>query len=443
MLNLNISNTLRFQLLALLILFPTVGFAAPLDRIVAIVEAQNVTEKSIKTRIITQSEVNDVANIIASRLKKSGTNIDYAKIAKNALDDLVINALKEQKAEQLSITVTEKDITNLMRNVERNNKLAPGSLIQVLMKQGINPDIYRDQLSKNLLDSRLINRVIKPLVTVSEEEIKSLYQKTSGELAGEEQVRLGQILIAIPKSSSENTINQASKRAQELRTRLINGENIATLARRYSDDSSSSKGGDMGWFKRGQLISVVDNAIFNLDKGGVTAPIRSPQGIHIFIVTDKRFVKPTHNESLKYRVKARHILRAATENKDNQQLFNEISQIRKELQDSKGSFADFAKKYSQDGSAKDGGNLGWFTEGMMVAEFEKAAFALKVNEVSLPVKTRFGWHLIVLDEKQVLDSESYAAKRKKLEEQIRQSKTKLLYKQWLRDLRASAFIEYR
>jgi peptidyl-prolyl cis-trans isomerase SurA len=439
-------NNYRIGIFILMMIFttyPVMGETAPLDRIVAIVEAQNITSKKVKSQIITQSEINEAIAPLLKRLKQSGETVDYSKIEKKALDELILNALRKQKAAQLAIKISQKDIEALMANVETTNKLPPGSLPQVLKRQGIDLDRYKEGLSNKLLQGRLINRMVKPLISVSEEEIENLFQKINANQAGVEELRLGQILLQTDPSTPNHMLKKIAQQAIELSKRLQQGENLAILASQYSDDPSGLNGGDMGWFKRGQLIPVIENTIFNLNEGEVTPPLRSPQGFHIFTVIEKRTVKPEKKKSVKYKVKARHILIPVPDKSKNRQVYKKIQDIRNQFLKKKATFAQLAKLYSQDGSAQSGGDLGWFSSGKMVPEFEKVAFSLEVGKISEPVNSRFGWHLILLDEKKSLSQDSLDAHRAELKERVLESKIQLRYKQWLRDLRARAFVEFR
>ncbi len=434
---------LTASLLVTTLLLPMTGSAQILDGIVAIVEAQNMTGKPVRPQIITRSEVDEAVAPMLKRLEKSGAKVDIQRVRQKAFNELVMVALRKQKADQYSIEVTEQDIDVLMGNIERNNKIPKGKLPLVLQQQGIELSVYRRELGKKLLEKRLIDRVIKPLITVSEEEIQNLYLKTKGEMTGYEELRLGQILLAVDNGMPKSRVNQIAKKSIELSKRLQRGESLETLASQYSDDSSGRKGGDMGWFKRGQLIPAVENVVFALEEGEVTKPLRSPQGYHIFTVIEKRMVSPERDEKEKYRVKARHILIPVTSKGENEAVLQQMLKIRNEFVNDNVPFADLAKKYSKDGSAERGGELGWFGEGKMVPEFEKAAFALEVGQISDPIKSRFGWHLILLDDKEVLAPGSLEAKRKELTERVMESKTQMRYKQWLRDIRASAFVELK
>ncbi|MBF0448633.1 MAG: peptidylprolyl isomerase [Magnetococcales bacterium] len=420
-----------------------VGYTEPLDRIVAIVEAQNVTQKNVKSQIITQSEIDEATAPILARIRAAGEQVDYAKIAEKARDGLILIALQQQMAEQYSITVTEEEIDVVVANVERNNKLEPGSLINVLRNQGINPDQYREELGRKLLQSRLVKLIIKPLVSVSDEEVENLYQQTVSNEAGIEELRLGQILLELDPDTPDYQVKAIAEKALELSKRLKQGESLTSLASQFSNDPTGLNGGDMGWFKRGQLIPAIETAVFRLETGGVTLPIRTPQGFHIFTVIERRITRPQSDQQTVFRVKARHILLPVSTEAENRLAFNGIMAIREKLLAGEATFAELAKTYSKDGTAADGGNLGWFGRGKMVPEFEKAAFDLNVGEISKPVQSQFGWHLILVEERETKAANSLEAKRAELHDLVLETKIQLRYKQWLRDVRARAFVEYR
>ncbi|MBF0379564.1 MAG: peptidylprolyl isomerase [Magnetococcales bacterium] len=434
---------LTLLMLALTIAFTADGFSQPLDRIVAIVEAQNVTETKVKPHIITQSELNQAMAPVMARLRKSGARVDIAKVAKNSLDELVMTALRDQRAKQLSITVTDQDLMAMERTIEINNNLPRGSLYQALRNKGVDPVSYKEDLKGKMIQSRLMNRIIRPLVSVSEEEITDLFQKKTENKDGYFEFQIGQIMLEVNNTNPSYAINVRGPLAMELINRLNNGESLDALASQYSDGANRLNGGNMGWYTMDKLNPQVAKFIKDMEIGEVSELIRSHQGLHIFMLLDKRFVKTEKQFVIKYKLKAQHILLSAFSDSDNQEKLEEIKKIRAEFVEDKVSFATLAKKYSKDRTAQNGGELDWFSEGEIIPEFEKAAFELEVGEISQPVKSRFGWHLILVNEKEVLDPESLAARRKELEKQIMDAKMDKRYKQWQRDLRARAFVEIR
>ncbi len=435
-------------LLIFLWLLPSGVHASSLDRIVAIVEVQDLLDKEVKPQIITQSDVEELSKPLLSKLRQSGETVDLEKIWAHSLDELILRALRAQKATQLEIVVSDADIDAMVSQVERDNHLPLGSLPKAMAEQGIKFEQYRQGLKDQLLQARLINRAIRPLVTVSEEEIRDLYESVKNSPQAEE-IRVGQILLQVEGNAAPAHAEQVYRQADMLVGKLREGSSLETLAGQYSNDASGLSGGDMGWFKRGELMPELERVVFDRDKGAVIGPLRSPQGFHIFKILDKR----TQNRKAveKSKIKARHILikvaehTSAEEDAAAKALIQKIDRelLEKGKAEQGKAFIDLAQRYSQDPTAKDGGDLGWFGEGMMVPAFEKVAFALAIGEVSAPVRTPFGWHLIRVEEKQFLDPDSLDAQRKELTERVQEAKTRARYKQWLRDLRLRSFVDLR
>ncbi|MBF0184701.1 MAG: peptidylprolyl isomerase [Magnetococcales bacterium] len=433
----------------LLLLAPTLLDAGPLDRIAAVVELQDVLDKSAKPSIITASEVDEVSRPVLVKLRQSGENVDAEKIRAHSLEELILRSLRAQKANQLNITVEQQDIDALVSQVEKDNHLPPGALPKTLAAQGVQFDTYRQSVKDQILQSRLIARVIRPSIVVSDEEIKDLYDNIKKNPQNEE-IRLGQIVLQIEGDASAAAAERIFRQAESLAEKLREGASLESLAGQYSSDASGLSGGDMGWFKRGELLPELERVVFDREKGNVIGPLRSAQGFHVFKVLDKRAIRRPMTAS-KMKIHARHILiKAAAEAgaEENSKARQQILQIAKELSqkgktEQLAAFKSLAEKHSQDGTAKDGGDLGWFGEGLMVAPFEEAAFALAPGEISAPVRTPFGWHLIRVDEKEQLDPDSMEAQRKELTERVVEAKTRARYKQWLRDLRQRSFVELR
>lgn len=439
------SNQILLRLvcsLFVVLLVPQVAMGEVLDRIVAVVEAQNLTEKKVEAQIITQSEVDEVIRPLLLKLRQTGEAVDEEKVRKRALDDLIVRTLRNQKASQLDIQVTPEDIDALMRKVEKDNHLPEGVLPSILEKQRINVTNYRRGLEDNLLQSHLISRVIRPLLSVSEEEVQNLYDSTHKSIHSEE-IHLGQILLQLESDARPLRVERIRRQARQLAIKLSRGSSLESLAGQYSNDSSGMSGGDMGWFKRGELLPEMERAIFDQEEGAIIGPLRSPQGFHVFKIMEKRTKNSVGKGKIK--VRARHILIKIPEStsiEEDKAAFQKIQEIETMLTTG-GDFELLAKQHSQDSTAKEGGDLGWFTEGMMVPSFERTTFALNEGEVSSPVRTPFGWHLIRLDEKKVLDPNSLEAQHSELTERVLEAKIKSRYKQWLRDLRQRAFVEFR
>ncbi|MBF0626267.1 MAG: peptidylprolyl isomerase [Magnetococcales bacterium] len=406
-----------------------------LDGIAAVAEGE----------IITLSEVDRMANPLLQRLRADGGNPDPERVRRRVLDELILVRLQESKAAKLGIKVTPADIDQVMTDMARKNGLTPAEFPGALRMQGIAPDQYREEIRQKLLQSRLVRQVIHPMVIVTQEDLRDLQRTTREPTRGPEEVRLGHILLAVNENLSAAEVDKLRERAQWLVQQLQGGASLADLASQYSDDPSALKEGDMGWFKRDDLLPAIETAVFGQPRGAVVGPVRSAQGLHVFKILELGKGIPVSDPTVA-EVQARHILIKLPPSPSPDQLDKarqRIDALATELANG-ADFTTLARQHSEDSSASQGGDLGWFGRGVMVAPFEEAAFKLEPGQVSAPVRSPFGWHLIRLDNKRRQEQESLGeAQLKELEERLRESRVKARYNQWLKDLRLRAFVEIR
>ncbi|MBF0425405.1 MAG: peptidylprolyl isomerase [Magnetococcales bacterium] len=429
------SITVTFSLLSLLL---GLGIFSPLhagqlDRIAAVVEGD----------IITASEVDRVADPVIRRLTQGKEAYDAGQIRRRALEELIQRRLREHKLQEMKIQVTDKDVDQAVVQVAKNNKLSMEAFLKALQQQGISQEDFREDLRQEIIQSHLINQMIRPLVAVSEDEVKDLQQTVRGG-GGAEQIHLGHILLATNEGMPASRLAQLKQQAEEIARRLRGGESLASLASQYSDEATGLKGGDMGWFKRGEMIPELEKVVFALASGAVAGPLQTAQGWHIFQVLERKSGGEASRAG-KEELRVRHILlrlpgTASSEEED--QVREKAIGIRKAWEKGE-DFKNLARTYSQDTTASDGGDVGWISRGLMVPEFEDAAFALNKGMVSAPVRTRFGWHLILLEERRRIAADGADASRTELENRLRESKTQDLFRQWQRDQRLRAFVEIR
>ncbi|MBF0323107.1 MAG: peptidylprolyl isomerase, partial [Magnetococcales bacterium] len=277
--------------------------AGQLDRIVAVVEGD----------IITASDVNRVAEPIIRRLAHSGELRDESQVRRRALEELIARKLRERKARALNIQVADKDIDQAMVQVAKNNKMELKDFLQELRRQNMTQEDFREDLRQELLQSHLIGQVIRPLVTVTEDEIRDL-QRTLSAGDGPEQIHLGHILLAMDEKMPADRIEKLRQLADGIVRRLRTGESLAPLASQYSDDATGLKGGDMGWFKRGEMVPELEKVLFPLSAGSVAGPLQTTQGLHIFQVLERKSASIRHKSGPKEEIHARHILLKLPEN---------------------------------------------------------------------------------------------------------------------------------
>ncbi|OSM05262.1 putative PpiC-type peptidyl-prolyl cis-trans isomerase [Magnetofaba australis IT-1] len=397
----------------------------------------------VEGEVITASEVRAKAGPILERLNASGSPANPARIYNRVLDSLIMRILQRNKAKQFGIVASDRDVMKMAAGIARKNGVSPQDMPKIVAQQGGDWEDYLNQLRDDMIKTQLLRRVIRPLVSVSEEELRDLYESAKESDEGAEERRVGQILIALDERAPELEVEKAYNRAEELAQQLRDGGSLATLASQHSDDPSGLNGGDMGWFKRGELLPEMERALFELTKGEISKPLRSPQGFHVFKLLDVRRDKSAHAKPAQQKVHASHILikleRDASE-AEVEAALQQIQAIRQKIVDG-ANFAQMAKEVSEGPSGANGGDLGFFGKGEMTPPFEQAAFALEVGQVSEPVRTEFGWHLILVEERQSIDGDSFEAQRDALRRRLLEARTKARFSQWLRDLRLRAYVE--
>ncbi|MBF0421933.1 MAG: peptidylprolyl isomerase [Magnetococcales bacterium] len=413
------------------------------DRIAAIVEAQIVSDQPVRPQVITQSEVDDLIQPTIEKMRRSGEEFQLETLRKRGLEELIVRRLRDQKAAQMGVTVTDADVDEIIGQVERKNNLPAGGLAEALRHDGVDYDRYRAQLTDQIMESRLMKRAIMPLLTVTDDELRLLYDQLAQDKNREEEVHLGHIMLEVPSGASYDAMDRVKDKVKALMQSLREGKSFSALASQYSIDPSGLSGGDMGWIKKADLPENLQEVIMSLKTGDISPPVRSPQGLHIFKMIDRRVNETAPDpKSTGYRYRARHILIKVDGDHDEKNALAKIKGILEKIQGG-ASFEQVAKDSSEDDSnARDGGDLGWMETGTMLEAFSKAIRSLKKGQVSQPVRSQLGWHLIKLEDKESLDPGSFEAQKPALEQRLLATKAKDRYQQWLRDLRLRAYVEF-
>lgn len=407
--------------------------AEKLDSIMAVVE----------DRIITQSEVEELAVPVLERIEKAGGRADRKKVMDRALEELITRTVRDAEAARMEIQVSDADVADVIKQMEQKNNLPPGGLVKVLAKDGVSYGEYREDVVAKLLEGRIIRAKIRNKVTVTDAEIEALHRLLHGKSASEE-VMLGHILLAVDSRTTSVKVEEQRNLAMELVRKLRSGEPLAPLAAQHSDDPSALKGGMIGWFKRGELMPEIEGELFQMEAGAVTAPLRSDQGFHIFQVIDRR-TSSAGRESSGEEVRVRHILIQAGDAASvaDEEARKKAQSLRERL-NSGVPFDELADASSEDKGAGQGGDLGWIRRnGGLHPDFEQAAFALGKGEISPPVRTPMGWHLIQTVDRRSLDPTSLDAQRNELRVRLEDAKSRAMYRHWLRDKRQRAFVDIR
>ncbi|MCF7821677.1 MAG: peptidylprolyl isomerase [Mariprofundaceae bacterium] len=394
---------------------------------------------------ITCYQVNHEKEILIQQLKASGQGLlpPDAQLSERALETRITLLLQQQEAASLGITVEAEEIDNAMADVESKNNIPAGQLTEVLKAQGINIEEYRETLSERLLTGKVINAAVRSNVRISEEAMREYYRKFLKDPKPIREIQLAQIFIALPSTPTPDEFSKVSRKAENIYEQLINGGNFAKLSALESEAPDAKQGGAMGWFFPGGIAQQF-NEVFTLPVGGIAKPARSAGGFHILKVIGERMHEPETGES-RDEVHARHILLSLPNSADEAaraKILHRAATIAREMQGSSDeAFAARAKDISQGPSAAKGGDLGWFSQGQMVPEFEKAAFALEPGETSGVVESSFGLHIIRVTAKRHIDPNAFESHRDQIQQLLINAEMQSQTPRWIGSLRAAAVIE--
>lgn len=429
-----ILNTLFPALLGILFTVPLLAAPAktvadPIDRILIVINDEVVTAREVELRV----------NTVRARLAAQKVNMPPDHILqRQVMERMVVERLQQQTARQLGLTVSDERLERAIKQIAEQNHKSPEALRRESEKEPGGYRAFREELRAQLLIQQLVDREVNNRVSVSETEVENFLAGQGGRDSGLE-YNLSHILIAVPESASPEVIQKAKRKADELSNELKNGADFGQLAVAHSQGQKALEGGGLGWKHAGQLPDLFVNALHTLQPGAVSNVLRSPSGFHLLRLNERR----GGGESVQVtQSRTRHILIKSSELISPSEALRRAEQLRERIAQG-ADFAEIARAHSEDiGSAASGGNLGWINPGQTVPEFEKAMNALKPGELSMPIRSPFGIHIIQVQERRERDVSQERAQAS-ARNQIHARKADERYEQWLRQLRDEAFVEYR
>lgn len=390
--------------------------------------------------VVTRSELDEQMNIIAGELAKSGGKTPEKRLlVKQVLDKMILNSLQLQRARELGIQIDDATLDQAIRKIAADNQMSLPQFRKALAAEGMDYDSFRENIRNELTISRLHQRIQAKPVNVSEREIEDLIATNKTEKGANKRYRLRHILIAAPEAASPEALEKARQQAETIRMRAMEGGDFARLAASYSKGRNALKGGDLGWRAGNELPTLFADQVLNMKPGEVSEVIHSPSGFHIVKVeaVEGGPSTPSVEQS-----RARHILITTDDVTDDTKAKRTLQALRARILQGE-NFGKLAKQYSADeGSAKRGGELGWAIPGTYVPAFEKTLTALKPGEISQPFKSKFGWHIVQLEDRRVAPIAEDVL-RNRARSFLTQQKQEEALELWLRRLRNDAFVEYR
>ena len=398
------------------------------DWIVAVVNSEPITHQELQARLVR----------IELQLQNAGQALpDRAELAQQLLQKMIDDRAQVQEAKEIGMRVDDASVQQALQNMAAQSQVTEEQLLARLRTDGVSITQLRNDLRDELLLEK-IHEYQLGQAKISDAEVDALIASQKKALAepNNERINLAQLLVSVPEGASAAKVAELRKKADDLAKRAQR-EDFAVLVK-YSD-AQKANAGAMGLRPVGEYPDVFAKAAGPLRPGQVTAPIRSEAGFHILKLLDRQ------NASLADTVVqtlVRHIIVKADAGQTEAQVIAQLRQLKADIQSGKISFEEAAGKYSQDGSALKGGSLGWSEPGQFVPEFENAMNTLPAGKISDPIASRFGVHLIEVQERQRVRVDA-KQQRELARRALQQEKGEENYKNWAEGVRARAFVELR
>jgi peptidyl-prolyl cis-trans isomerase SurA len=400
------------------------------DRIVAVVNKE----------VITASELNEAIGAAERHLRRRGTPPPERELLeRQMLERLILDKAQLQLARETGIRVDEVQLDRAVQRIAEQNRMTLAEFRGALERDGVPFAAYREDLREQIILSRLREREVNDKIQVSDGEI-DLFLAEAKAPAERVEYNLSHILLRIPEQASPERVETARSRADKVLIEARAGGDFARLAASYSDASDALQGGTIGWRAQDRLPDLFANALTKLKPGDISDVLRSPAGFHILKLVDRRGASTSAAPVQQTRL--RHILIRTSDSVSEADARRRLENLRERIAGGGADFGEMARVHSDDGTSARGGELDWIYAGDTVPDFERAYVELKIGEVSQPVRTPFGYHLIQVLERRSADM-SNERRRLQARQALRERKSDDAYQEWLRQLRDQTYVELK
>ncbi|EHB3479140.1 peptidylprolyl isomerase SurA [Salmonella enterica] len=407
------------------------SFAAPqvVDKVAAVVN----------NGVVLESDVDGLMQSVKLNAGQAGQQLpDDATLRHQILERLIMDQIILQMGQKMGVKITDEQLDQAIANIAKQNNMTMDQMRSRLAYDGLNYSTYRNQIRKEMIISEVRNNEVRRRITVLPQEVDALAKQIGTQNDASTELNLSHILIALQENPTSEQVNDAQRQAESIVEEARNGADFGKLAITYSADQQALKGGQMGWGRIQELPGIFAQALSTAKKGDIVGPIRSGVGFHILKVNDLRGQSQSISVT---EVHARHILLKPSPIMNDQQARLKLEEIAADIKSGKTTFAAAAKEYSQDpGSANQGGDLGWATPDIFDPAFRDALTKLHKGQISAPVHSSFGWHLIELLDTRKVDKTD-AAQKDRAYRMLMNRKFSEEAATWMQEQRASAYVK--
>ena len=418
----------------------------------------------VNTGVVTRKEIVDRITSLQKQGPTGGKKLpEGEELRKQVLENLILEKIQIQEADQTGLAVSNKDLNKIIEDIAVRNKLSLADFRQAIIKTGISFERYSELLREDVLKSRLREREVDSQIKISDAEIDNFIVEQmqrrgtdtgAARASGPEEIAVAQIFIPVEEGAGPSAQADARKKAESILKEARGDADFMQLGAQANKENSKIKFQDLGYRTQDRLPQIFTETVRNLGPGQVASSVvRSPAGFHVLKVMDRRSsgsgaraasnanpLDVTPQNMMVTQTLARHILIRQRQGLQDADVERRLLGYRDQIRAKTADFDSLAKKFSEDGSAQNGGVLGWMGPGDRVPPFEIAMNRLQIGEVSDPVKTEFGWHLIQVMERREAQL-TVEKQREFARAAIRERKFEQAYQDWLRQLRDTATVK--
>ncbi|MEJ2174501.1 MAG: peptidylprolyl isomerase [bacterium] len=409
----------------------------PVVRVVAIVGKDVITMTELQARVAAAER----------ELRRRGTALPERNVLeRQVLEQLILQKAQLRLARDTGIQVDDVQLDRSIGRIAEANKLSVPEFRRQLERDGVSYEQFREEVREQILLARVREREVDNKIQVSESEIDLYLEENKIPATDRIEYNVAHILVRVPEQANPDQIAAARERVDKVRAEAQAGADFAELAASASDGPNALRGGALGWRGEDRLPELFTKALKGLKEGEVSEVLRSPAGFHLLKLLGRRSVGGASGgaagEPQVVQTHARHILVRTSEAVSEAEAQRRLLDLRERMTRGGADFAELARLHSEDGTAARGGDLGWLYPGDTVPDFERAMDSLQPGEISQPVQTPFGWHLIQVLERRKADM-SADRLRLRARQVLRERKSDEAYQEWLRQLRDQTYVELR
>ena len=423
--------------LFLLAALATLTFAAQAQKVVLVDRIVAIVNKEV----ITLSELNEAVAGAERQLLRQGTQAPSREVLlRQMLERMVMDKAQLQLARDTGIRVDELQLDRAVQRIAENNNMTLAEFRRTLERDRVPFELWREELREQILRTRLREREVDDRIQVSDTEVSLFLEEQKLRPGDRVEYNVSHILVRIPEQASPERIDAARGKAEKIIAEATQGVDFARLAAANSDAFDALQGGALGWRTHDRLPEAFAGALTRMKPGDISGIVSSAAGLHVLRLNERRGAAAGGAPVAQTRL--RHILIRVSEAISEADVRRRLADLRDRIVGGSADFAEMARAHSDDATAARGGELDWVYPGDTVPEFERAYQGLKIGEISAPVRTPFGYHLIQVLERRSGDL-SPERQRLQARQALRERKSDEAYQEWLRQLRDQSYVELK